>query len=103
VEQVSDSTRFFAIRVVHGRQKATLGIGFEDRADAFDFGVCLQEVRRRWAIDKELANKSKTGHGSTNIGGFQSIFGSSNEEGGKNDYSLKEGEMINITIGVSSG
>ncbi|EFW19289.1 hypothetical protein D8B26_007534 [Coccidioides posadasii str. Silveira] len=46
VEHVIDSSRFFALRVVGEGRKAMLGIGFEDRSEAFDFGVSLQEARK---------------------------------------------------------
>lgn len=46
VEHVVDSSRFFALRVVGDGKKAVLGIGFEDRSEAFDFGVTLQEARK---------------------------------------------------------
>src|SRR6266480_184622 len=53
VEQASDSSRFFAVRVVGngGKMKATLGIGFEERPDAFDFSVALQDVRRTLGLE----------------------------------------------------
>ncbi|KAI4251936.1 MAG: hypothetical protein LQ352_004563, partial [Teloschistes flavicans] len=38
---VTDSTRFFALRVEGdgGRMKAVLGVGFEERTEAMDFGI----------------------------------------------------------------
>ncbi|EEP80339.1 conserved hypothetical protein [Uncinocarpus reesii 1704] len=45
VEHAIDSSRFFAVR-------AMLGIGFEDRSEAFDFGVALQEARKVLGLEK---------------------------------------------------
>lgn len=87
VEPALDSARFFAVRVVgDGGRKAVLGIGFEDRAEAIDFGISLQEARK----------VQKFGDGRE--GGKK---GRKEEEGGKvhRDLSLKEGETIHIDIG----
>lgn len=51
VEATVDSSRFFAIAVVGqgpaGRtRRAMLGIGFEDRTEAIDFGIALQDAQR---------------------------------------------------------
>lgn len=95
VEQALDSSRFFAIRVVgEGGMKATLGIGFEERPEAFDFGVCLQDVQKVLAI--EAGNKApvagKRGRPVPEV----------KKDEVKKDYSLKEGEMIKIDIGGRS-
>jgi adaptin ear-binding coat-associated protein 1/2 len=96
VEQALDSSRFFAIRVVGGGgQKATLGIGFEERPEAFDFGVALQDVRRTLKMDGVPT-------GPSGKGGVPSRGGSKTQavaEEPKRDFSLKEGEMITINIG----
>ncbi|KAI5795578.1 hypothetical protein EDC01DRAFT_57289 [Geopyxis carbonaria] len=91
VEQVVDSSRFFAVRVVDGPRKAILGIGFEDRSDAFDFGVSLQEVRRQNNLDGK--GGAKNGLNGNKIDAADDPFAE------KKDYSLKEGETISITIG----
>lgn len=89
VEQVLDSSRFFAVRVVDGNRRAYLGIGFEDRGAAFDFGVCLQEVRRHNGLD------------APKVGAKSNLTPTVQEsEALKQDFSLKDGETINITIGV---
>jgi hypothetical protein len=81
VQPALDSSRFFAIRVVgEGGMKATLGIGFEDRGDAFDFGIALSEAR------KVLGWEKKANKGSEKSEVFQ-------------DFSLKEGEKIHIHVG----
>ncbi|KAL1954371.1 hypothetical protein VTO42DRAFT_1237 [Malbranchea cinnamomea] len=58
VEHVVDSSRFFALRVVGDGRKAVLGIGFEDRSEAFDFGVTLQEVRKVLGFGKASPSPS---------------------------------------------
>jgi hypothetical protein len=88
VEQVLDSSRFFAIRVEgEGGRKAVLGIGFEERSEAFDFSVSLQEVRKTLGID---GNAKGTG------GKPQKATEKAPE---KRDFSLKEGETITVNIG----
>ncbi|TAQ84202.1 hypothetical protein B7494_g7478 [Chlorociboria aeruginascens] len=91
VEQVLDSSRFFAIRVVgEGGRKAMLGIGFEERTEAFDFSVSLQEVRKTLGI--EDMGKS---------GGKKAKEKELIPE--KRDFSLKEGETITVNIGGRAG
>jgi hypothetical protein len=83
VEHVLDSSRFFVLRVVGEGRKATLGIGFEDRSDAFDFGVALQEARK-------LSNNSVV---SSSSGDKPSA------EQTPKDYSLKPGQTISVNTG----
>lgn len=87
VEQVLDSSRFFAVRVEgEGGRKAVLGIGFEERSEAFDFSVALQEVRKTLGIEDN--GKS---------GGKKVLKEDKPPE--KKDFSLKEGETITVNIG----
>lgn len=91
VTQAVDSSRFFAIRVVgDGGQKATLGIGFEERSDAFDFGVTLQDASK--TLD--------------NAGGIRASNASLKKDLDQEmpkDYSLKEGQTITVNIGGRAG
>ena len=85
VEAAVDSSRFFAVRVVgDGGMKATLGIGFEERGEAIDFGICLQECRK--VLGMEPKGKGK---------GAAAV----EKEAPKKDYGLKEGQTIKVDIG----
>jgi hypothetical protein len=81
VQPALDSSRFFAVRVVgEGGMKATLGLGFEDRSDAFDFGIALSEARKVLGWEKAKAKGAEKSE----------VF---------QDFSLKEGEKIHIQVG----
>jgi hypothetical protein len=87
VEQVLDSSRFFAVRVQgEGGRKAVLGIGYEERSEAFDFSVALQELRKTLGIE----NGGKSGG--------KNVAKQEKPEV-KKDFSLKEGETITVNIG----
>lgn len=84
VQSALDSSRFFAVRVVgDGGMKATLGLGFEDRSEAFDFGVALAEARKVLGWEKKEAAAVGGGKGAEPV----------------RDFSLKEGEKITISVG----
>ena len=79
IDRCYDSTRFFAILIENDKgQKANIGIGFVDRNDAFDFISCLDDYTRQ-------INREK---------GIEKYNVSQLEK----DYSLKEGEKIEIHI-----
>lgn len=88
VEQALDSSRFFAITVVGEGRKAVLGMGFEERSEAFDFSVALQDARRDLGLEKNTAAGRKS----------QPVV-----EEPKRDFSLKEGETISINLGGLKG
>lgn len=91
VEAAVDSSRFFAIRVVGtGDMKAVLGIGFEDRSQAIDFGICIQDCRKIFNSSFSTQNFSPdTGRGGRVAG----------PRSNKRDWSLKEGEVIKVDVG----
>lgn len=72
-----------------GGRKAVLGIGFEERSEAFDFSVALQEVR------KTLGIEDQTGGGKPKAAGVKK----EEKSDVKRDFSLKEGETITVNIG----
>ena len=96
VEQVLDSSRFFAVRVVSPEdgRRAILGVGFEERAEAFDFLVGLEEGRKVLGFD---GTGTGTGKGKGKDGGKGK--GSAVER----DYRLKPGERIKVEIGKGGG
>lgn len=80
----ADSRRYFAIRVADetGR-KATLGIGFESRDDAFELVAILEDARKLLGFHKSEADrKEKAARAS--------------EE--QRQWKLKEGESMNIDV-----
>jgi adaptin ear-binding coat-associated protein 1/2 len=88
VEPVVDSSRFFAITVrdPSSGKKAILGIGFEERAEAFDFGIALQEALKSISVPQGGSlNTGATGKDADN-------------EDKKRDLSLKEGETITVSF-----
>lgn len=81
VQPALDSSRFFAIRVSDpSGNKATLGIGFEERSEAFDFGIALGDERRVLGLDGQTAPVKKSAEP-------------------VKDYGLKDGESIHIELG----
>lgn len=87
VQPALDSSRFFAVRVQgEGGMKATLGIGFEDRSPAFDFGIALSEAQKVLGIAGVVNGPQKSDQAKL-------------DQAGKQDFSLKEGEKIHIQVG----
>uniref|UniRef100_H2MVW8 NECAP endocytosis associated 2 n=1 Tax=Oryzias latipes TaxID=8090 RepID=H2MVW8_ORYLA len=83
VEAVTDSSRYFVIRIEDGNGRhAFIGLGFADRGDSFDFNVALQDhfkwVKQEGELAKLEANPSTQP---------------------KLDLSFKEGQTIKISIG----
>ncbi|EEQ88940.1 uncharacterized protein BDCG_04060 [Blastomyces dermatitidis ER-3] len=108
VEHAIDSSRFFAIRVMNDGRKAILGIGFEDRSEAFDFGVTLQEARKVLGFAQggqtgtgraAATTTAKTGRVLPGSGPQQKPAPGSPAQQPPRDYSLKPGQTISINIG----
>lgn len=92
VEPTLDSSRFFALRVQDpSGRKATLGIGFEERSEAFDFGVALQDAQKALGLDGGAAAAASA----------EQAKKRAEEE--KRDLSLKDGETITVNLGGKFG
>jgi len=81
VERTCDSSRYFVLKISNGDRHAFIGMGFDDRNDAFDFNVVLQDFRGQF-VDKAPCDDPE------------------NKEQSK-DFSLKEGQKITLKIGGS--
>lgn len=86
VERTLDSGRYFVLRIQNAQGKhAFIGIAFNERNDAFDFNVALQEHKE---------SKAREERASTGI--FDSF--ESTSEPTLQDLSIKVGEKITINI-----
>ncbi|NWS78356.1 NECP2 protein, partial [Crotophaga sulcirostris] len=82
VESVTDSSRYFVIRIEDGNgRRAFIGVGFVDRGDAFDFNVALQDHFKWVRQQSELARQAQNP-----------------DQGPKLDLGFKEGQTIKLNI-----
>jgi len=87
VETVLDSSRYFVLRIEDGRGKhAFVGLGFNERNEAFDFNVALSDHEKYVKREQE-----KETAGEESGGGEIDIHPAVNRR-------LKEGETIRITV-----
>jgi hypothetical protein len=60
VEPVTDSSRYFVLRLEDGKGKtAYIGIGFNNRDDAFEFKVAIRDSQSSAEAEKEVKEKDK--------------------------------------------
>ncbi|KAI1307688.1 Adaptin ear-binding coat-associated protein 2 [Mortierella claussenii] len=86
VESVTDSSRYFVLRIEDQGRHAFIGLGFLDRSHAFDFNVTLQDHFKHLRAEEKSEEMKKAG-----------------VQQPKLDFSLKEGQTLNLTIAGGSG
>lgn len=79
IDRCVDSSRYFVVRVenANGRHMF-IGVAFNERNDAFDFNISLEDARKEKELEKNPIELPKVP---------------------AKDYSLKEGEKIKVKIG----
>lgn len=83
VESVSDSSRYFVLRIDDGQGKhAFIGLGFAERNEAFDFNVALSDHEKYIKREEKGENEEDT----------------NSELHPSLDLKLKEGETIRINV-----
>lgn len=86
VERVIDSSRYFVLKITNGARHAFIGLGFEDRNDAFDFNCTLSDFKSTWVDrDKQVEELAPI------------------EQGPAKDLSLKEGQKITVNLNCLGG
>jgi hypothetical protein len=90
VTPVTDSSRYFVLRIVDAAsgKHAFIGIAFNAKADAFDFNVALADHKKQ--VEREIADKEA---GPTDTGPVKPAL----------DMSFKEGEKIVVKIKSKKG
>ena len=117
VEPTTDSSRFFAVRVTgEGGRKAVLGLGFEERSDALDFSIALQEARKILGLEAATPSTPSTPSApvtprTAGLSGARNarsaplrsrpdpVVVEAKSQQVKRDWSLKDGQMLHVEIG----
>ncbi|KIY94088.1 Uncharacterized protein MNEG_13874 [Monoraphidium neglectum] len=97
VEPVVDSSRYFVLRVVdpESGRHAFLGLGFDDRGDAFDFTAALSDHERRLQRERDTAAAAGAGRAgaASPVGGAAAALYQD-----RGDLSLRQGQTIRIEL-----
>ncbi|KAH0793892.1 adaptin ear-binding coat-associated protein 1 NECAP-1 [Histomonas meleagridis] len=83
VEPVTDSSRYFVLRVVQGTRHAFIGIGMQERNESFDFKIAVENARKI-AADFEAEQNAPQAPVEIQSSG--------------RDYSLHKGQKITINL-----
>lgn len=87
VERVTDSGRYFVLKITNAQGKhAFIGIAFNERNDAFDFNVSLQEHKNECDRENQAATEDPFSHPVSTT-----------------NYKLEEGKKIHVKIAGKTG
>jgi len=84
IEAVSDSSRYFVLRIIddNAGRTAFIGVGFADRSNAFDLNVTLQDYFKRVKVEQEIEKEKDAPKAALDLG-------------------FKEGETIKINMRIT--
>jgi len=84
IEAVSDSSRYFVLRIMDDSagRTAFIGVGFADRSNAFDLNVTLQDHFKRLKVEQEIEKEKEAPKPALDLG-------------------FKEGETIKISMKIT--
>jgi len=86
VERCIDSSRYFVLRIENGAGRAMfIGLAFNERNDAFDFNIALEDSRKEKEAEKNARQAAFSRHNNT---GKETRV----------DYSIKAGQKIHIAL-----
>lgn len=87
VESVIDSSRYFVLRIDDGSGRhAFIGIGFQERNEAFDLNVTIQDHNKRLRAEKEAKAATEKAANTPAL-----------------DLGFKEGQKITVKLGKATG
>jgi len=99
VECAVDSSRYFVLRLSDGKGRhALIGIGFNDRAQAFDFKVALQDWQNRNADPSPPPAGPATNYSIPAGGSIHVSFGGAGSSAGKKKRSSQNGAEISQAL-----
>lgn len=102
VEPTNDSSRYFALRLENAAgHVAYVGVGFNNREDAFDLKSALADHTKQLEVEEKGIDVSLDGVAET-LGLRPEALGGAGASGGL-DLSLKDGQTMSIKIGGKLG
>jgi len=101
VEQTVDSSRYFVLRVSDGKGRfAVLGIGFNDRTQAFDFKVAVQDQQNGEKAEKALSSSPAIDLSLPKDGKIHINLGSKSKDSKKKEKENKSDGGISSGLGA---